>query len=209
MSRITIKLNGKGLVPAIAQDQHTGRVLMLGYMNKESLERTFESGEAWFYSRSREELWHKGDVSGNSIKVHSIVVDCDGDTLLLRSEPTGPACHTGAQTCFFQELDQDSFDLLEQADSVGVLEELWQVIQDRKSRMPEDSYVAKLLKEGPDRVAQKVIEEAGEAAIAAVKVDKEALVAEMADLWFQSLVLLASCSVAPDAVWDELRRRRR
>ena len=99
-----IKYNDKGLVPAIIQDIDTGEVLMLGYMNEEALQRTLASGETWFYSRSRQELWHKGETSGNRIKVHSVWKDCDSDTILVRGKATGPVCHTGNRTCFFQEL---------------------------------------------------------------------------------------------------------
>ena len=105
MTKITdFKFNEKGLIPAIAQDAETGDVLMLAYMNEESLRRTLESGEAWFYSRSRQELWHKGATSGNIIKVISVWKDCDSDTILLLSKPTGPVCHTGNATCFFEQL---------------------------------------------------------------------------------------------------------
>jgi len=99
-----IKFNKDGLIPAIAQDTDTGEVLMLGYMNEEALRRTLSSGEAWFYSRSRQELWHKGETSGNRIKVHSVWKDCDSDTILVKGKATGPVCHTGNKTCFFQQL---------------------------------------------------------------------------------------------------------
>ena len=99
-----IKFNEQGLVPAIVQDADTGDVLMLGYMNAEALQRTLSSGEAWFYSRSRQELWHKGDTSGNIIKVQAVWKDCDSDTILVKGKPTGPVCHTGKQTCFFEQL---------------------------------------------------------------------------------------------------------
>lgn len=104
-----LKFNEKGLIPAIAQDADTGEVLMLGYMNGEALRRTLSSGEVWFYSRSRNELWHKGETSGNRIKVRSIWKDCDSDTILVKGEPTGPICHTGNKTCFFEQLtEQDA-----------------------------------------------------------------------------------------------------
>ncbi|MFC2008080.1 phosphoribosyl-AMP cyclohydrolase [Chloroflexota bacterium] len=99
-----IQFNEKGLIPAIAQDGDTGEVLMLGYMNEEALRRTLSSGDVWFYSRSRQELWHKGETSGNYIKVHSVWKDCDSDTILVKGKATGPVCHTGNRTCFFQEL---------------------------------------------------------------------------------------------------------
>ena len=101
-----LKFNEKGLIPAIAQDADTGEVLMLGYMDREALRRTLSSGEVWFYSRSRQELWHKGETSGNRIKVRSIWKDCDSDTILVKGEPTGPICHTGNKTCFFQQLTE-------------------------------------------------------------------------------------------------------
>jgi phosphoribosyl-AMP cyclohydrolase len=101
-----IKFNARGLIPAVVQDAATGEVLMLGYMNKESLSRTFKSGEVWFYSRSRQELWHKGETSGNRIKMLSVWLDCDNDTVLVKAKPAGPVCHTGNKTCFFQELTE-------------------------------------------------------------------------------------------------------
>jgi phosphoribosyl-ATP pyrophosphohydrolase/phosphoribosyl-AMP cyclohydrolase len=102
-----LKFDDKGLIPAIVQDAKNGEVLMLGYMNKESLKRTLASGDVWFYSRSRQELWHKGETSGNFLKLKSITKDCDGDALLIKAEPTGPVCHTGNQTCFFQRLESE------------------------------------------------------------------------------------------------------
>ncbi|MFC1903403.1 phosphoribosyl-AMP cyclohydrolase [Chloroflexota bacterium] len=101
-----LKFDERGLIPAIAQDDNTGEVLMLGYMNKEALRLTLTSGEVWFYSRSRQKLWHKGETSGNCILVRSVWLDCDGDTILVKSKPTGPVCHTGNKTCFFQQLDE-------------------------------------------------------------------------------------------------------
>lgn len=102
-----LKFNEQGLIPAIAQDEDTGEVLMLGYMNEEALQRTLASGEVWFYSRSRQELWHKGATSGNRILVRSVWADCDGDTILVKAKPLGPVCHTGSRTCFFQQLNED------------------------------------------------------------------------------------------------------
>ncbi len=102
-----LKFNEQGLIPAIAQDEDTGEVLMLGYMNEEALQRTLASGEVWFYSRSRQELWHKGATSGNRILVRSVWTDCDGDTILVKAKPLGPVCHTGSRTCFFQQLNED------------------------------------------------------------------------------------------------------
>jgi phosphoribosyl-ATP pyrophosphohydrolase/phosphoribosyl-AMP cyclohydrolase len=204
-----VKLNEQGLVPAIAQDVNTGRVLMLGYMNPGSLKRTVEGPEVWFYSRSREELWHKGEVSGNYLRLREAWLDCDGDTILLKVEPDGPTCHTGETSCFFTPIDRlpDEYETVESGP--GILDELFGVIRDRQRDPPEDSYTARLLQEGAGRIAQKVIEEAGETAIAAAQGDYANLPKEVADLLYHSLVLLAATGVPPRAVWEELRNRRK
>ena len=204
-----IRLNDQGLVPAIAQDINTGQVLMLGYMNPGSLKRTVEGVQVWFYSRSREDLWHKGEVSGNYLNLKEAWVDCDGDTILLKVQPDGPACHTGETSCFFNPLEGLPEEYEVSDEGSGILEELFAVIKDRQDAMPEGSYTAKLLQEGVDRIAQKVIEEAGETAIAAVQRDESALPREMADMLYHSLVLLAASGLSPSDVWDELRNRRR
>jgi phosphoribosyl-ATP pyrophosphohydrolase/phosphoribosyl-AMP cyclohydrolase len=175
------------LTPAIVQDASTDRVLMLGYMDDEALRRTRESGEVWFWSRSRQEYWHKGATSGNIFAVEEIRDDCDGDALLLRVRPAGPACHTGSESCFAPWL--------------------WRVIAERAAHRPEGSYVARLLDEGVAAAAQKVGEEGVEAALAAVGESDERLVEELADLWFHSYVLLAARGLDPARVEDELRRR--
>ncbi len=207
-----IKLNQQGLIPAIAQDANTGQVLMLGYMNPGSLKRTMEGTQVWFYSRSREDLWHKGEISGNYLNLKEAWLDCDADTILLKVDPDGPACHTGNTSCFFSTMDQlpDEYEITESGP--GILDELFAVVRDRQyspSEDSEDSYTSRLLGEGTARVAQKVVEEAGEAAIAAAQGDRENLPKEMADLLYHSLVLLASAGVTPQAVWEELRSRRK
>lgn len=202
-----LKLNEQGLIPAIAQDEKTGKVLMVAYMSPESLRRTIETGEAWFYSRSRKELWRKGDTSGNVIKVSKIEVDCDHDTLILGSTPTGPVCHTGNPTCFFEDIGGAELEFA--APPAAVIDELFQVIEGRKSQAPEGSYVAKLLHGGVDRIGKKVIEEAGEAVIAAKNGVRDQTVYEIADLWFHSLVLLSSAGLTPNDIWEELRSRRK
>lgn len=203
-----VKLDDQGLVPAIAQDINTGQVLMLGYMNPGSLKRTMEGTQVWFYSRSREDLWHKGELSGNYLNLREAWVDCDGDTILLKVQPDGPACHTGDTSCFFTPMDELP-DEYESGDTgPRILDELFAVIKDRQREMPADSYTAKLLQEGVPRVAQKVIEEAGEAAIAATLGDNENLPGEIADLLYHSLVLLAASGLSPQSVWEELRARR-
>lgn len=209
MAQVEIKLDGKGLVPAIAQDAETGQVLMHAYMSPESLRRTLESGQAWFYSRSRQELWHKGATSGNYLNVKEIWIDCDGDTVLLKVDPTGPACHTGRTSCFFTRLEGEPSSYQHAEGGAGVLDELHAVIRERQQTMPEGSYTARLINEGVPRVAQKVVEEAGETAIAATQGERERLTREVADLLYHTLVLLAASEVSPESVWRELRSRRR
>ena len=202
-----IRLNEQGLAPAIVQDIKTKAVLMLGYVNPDSLQRTMEGGEVWFYSRSREDLWHKGETSGNFMVVKKAFVDCDSDTLLFQVEPAGPACHTGETTCFFTSLEGSDPGFEPAGLGSGILEELFGVIQQRKRDLPEGSYTAELLKAGSGRVAQKVVEEAGESAIAAAQGQIEELPKELADLFYHALVLLAACGATPEAVWQELRSR--
>lgn len=203
-----LKRNENGLIPAIAQHHETGEVLMLAYVSAESLARTLEDGDAWFYSRSRQTLWHKGEESGNYLRVKSLQVDCDGDTLLMKVDPAGPACHTGAPSCFFTELDTEPSYAASDA-NVGVLEELFAVIKDRQANPTAESYTAKLLQAGIGRVAQKVVEEAGESVIAAVQGEKEALAGEVADLLYHTLTMLAAADVPPRDVWAELAKRRK
>jgi phosphoribosyl-ATP pyrophosphohydrolase/phosphoribosyl-AMP cyclohydrolase len=172
---------------AIVQDAGDGRVLMLAWMDDEALRRTRESGEAWFWSRSRQEYWHKGATSGSILHVEELREDCDGDAILLRVHADGPACHTGAESCFAPWL--------------------WRRVAERAKERPQGSYVAKLLTDGPAAAARKVGEEGVEAALAGVAESDERLVEELADLWFHSYVLLAARGLDPAAVEDELRRR--
>ena len=175
------------LIPAVVQDADSGRVLMLAYMDEEALRRTRESGEAWFWSRSRKELWHKGATSGNTLAVEEIREDCDGDALLLRVRPAGPVCHTGAESCFAPWL--------------------WRVVTQRAKDRPAGSYVAGLLAAGAAAAARKVGEEGVEAALAGAAESDERLVEELADLWFHSYVLLAARGLDPARVEEELARR--
>ncbi len=202
-----IKLDDKGLVPAIVQDADTGRVLTLAYMNEESLEKTRASGQVWFYSRSRQELWHKGETSGNYLNVRSISIDCDGDALLIEADPTGPACHTGETSCFFEGLPDETPEFVRPTGDV--LSELFQLIEQRKRDRPKGSYVSKLLKKGPPKIGKKVVEEAGEVVIAALGEGRERTVSEVADLWFHTLVLLSSVDATPKQVFEELRSRQK
>ena len=197
-------------MPAIAQDASTGEVLMLGFMSPGSLKRTLEGGDAWFYSRSRADLWHKGEIStpGNYLRVKSATLDCDGDAVLLKVDPDGLACHTGEKTCFFTQLEELP-EFAHPDAGPGILDELFAVIQDRKEELPEGSYTASLFRDGAERISQKVIEEAGEAAIAGLAQSKERLVEEVADLLFHTLVLLSASGAKPEDVWGQLRERRK
>jgi phosphoribosyl-AMP cyclohydrolase / phosphoribosyl-ATP pyrophosphohydrolase len=171
---------GNGLIPAIIQDDLTRKVLMLGYMNEESLRITRETGLVTFFSRTRDTLWTKGETSGNSLRVKKIIVDCDRDTLLIMARPDGPVCHDGPDTCFNE---------INQVDLV-YLDYLQEVIRERKRTMPDGSYTAKLFKKGTAKIAQKVGEEAVELVIESMKSDDEAFLNEGADLLYHLIVLL-------------------
>ena len=203
-----VKLNEQGLLPAIAQDANTGQVLMLGYMNPGSLKRTVEGTQVWFYSRSREDLWHKGEMSGNYLNLKEAWLDCDNDTILLKVDPDGPTCHTGETSCFFNLLEGLPEEYEATETGPAILSEIYAVIQDRQREMPQGSYTTKLLEDGVARIAQKVIEEAGETAIAGAINDTEGLPGEVADLLYHTLVLMAATGVKPQQVWDVLRERR-
>ena len=205
---MNINADENGLVPAIAQDEATGQVLMLGFVSEESLNMTFENSQVWFYSRSRRSLWHKGETSGNFLTVKSIDIDCDHDAILLKVVPHGPTCHTGETSCFFTKLGTAP-NFLSKPTQANILEELYEVILSRKNVGPSESYTSELLNSGTGRIAQKVIEEAGESAIAATQGAKEELVSEISDLFYHTLVLLADSNLQPKDVWEELGKRRK
>jgi phosphoribosyl-ATP pyrophosphohydrolase/phosphoribosyl-AMP cyclohydrolase len=190
-----LKFDGSGLMPAIVRDARSGEVLTLAYMNAESLARTLETGETWFWSRSRQELWHKGATSGNTQRVVAIAPDCDGDAIVVDVEPRGPACHTGARSCF----GEGRF-------SIARLEE---TLRERKTQMPEGSYTAKLFRHGRGKILKKIGEESAEVIIAALSEGRERVVSESADLLFHLLVLLANEGIAFDEVVSELEGRAR
>jgi phosphoribosyl-ATP pyrophosphohydrolase/phosphoribosyl-AMP cyclohydrolase len=202
-----IRFDARGLVPVIAQDATTGAVLMLAYANREAVQKTLSSGEAHYYSRSRGELWRKGATSGNTQKVIEVRLDCDGDALLYRVEPRGPACHTGEESCFFTMLAGGRVDPGNgvEADFGAMVDRLAGTIAQRHREMPEGSYTAKLLGGGTERVAQKVGEEAVEVVVAALK--GERLAEETADLVYHLLVLLEERGVGIGEVARVLRDR--
>jgi phosphoribosyl-ATP pyrophosphohydrolase/phosphoribosyl-AMP cyclohydrolase len=188
---------GGGLVPAIVQDADTLQVLMLGYMNTESVAKTTKTGLVTFFSRSRQNLWTKGETSGNTLSLVSMTIDCDQDTILVKARPTGPTCHEGTVSCFGDE----------GAEGVGFLSYLETLIEGRKTADPESSYTAQLLQGPLRRAAQKVGEEGVETALAAVAETDDKLVGEAADLIYHTLVLLAAKDLKLDAVIKELQSR--
>ena len=205
--KITIKQDENGLLPAIIQDSNSGEVLTLAYVSPKSLRLTLEQGEVWFYSRSRQELWHKGETSGNYLKLISIHADCDGDSLLLKVIPTGPACHTGETSCFFTEIKEFPEFNLGDANS-SILNELFSLIKERFENPIDGSYTNELHEGGAPKIAQKIVEDAGATAIEVMQGNKQLLVSEVADLFYHTIVSLVSCGVEINDVWEELRRRR-
>lgn len=204
--KTTISFDDRGLLTAIVQDVRTKDVLMVAYMNREALKRTIAGPHAWFYSRSRKALWEKGSTSGDYLDVVDLRLDCDGDALLVLVQPVGAACHTGKKSCFHNSLGESS----ESSNRIGpgILHELAEVIHQRAVDLPEGSYTAKMLTAGPSRIAQKVIEEAGETGLAAATGAKDQVPLEMADLIYNCLTLLESVGVPIEEVWAELARRR-
>ena len=190
---------GDGLVPAIVQDERTGTVLMLGFMNEAAVVETIRTCRVTFYSRSRQSLWTKGETSGNYLDLRSIAADCDNDTVLVMAVPSGPVCHTGSPTCF----SRDGQHML------PLLERLQDTIDERLTRLPDGSYIASLVAGGINKIAQKVGEEAVELVIAAKDDDLGALEEEAADLLFHYLLLLRSKGISLRSICDVLDRRRK
>ena len=207
-----VKFDEHGLIPAIVQDVRTRRLLTLAYMNAESLERTLETGETWFWSRSRQQLWHKGETSSNTQRLVAVTADCDHDALLIEVEPRGPACHTGAESCFHNQLQSEPEAIVGTEgvlnDLGATLAELYSLIETRKQDRPEGSYTTYLFDNGLDKILKKVGEEATETIIAAKAGDSPQLVSESADLIYHLLVLLVERGVSLDQVSRELIARR-
>lgn len=211
-----IRFNEDGLVPCVAQDWRTGEVLTLAYMNAEALRRTRESGEVHFFSRSRGELWRKGETSGNTQRVRQLRYDCDGDAVVALVEPAGPACHTGERSCFYREVGGAAAPEVDAPPASGepapavheALAALERTLADRQRERPEGSYTAELL-DDPPRIGAKLREEADEAARAAAGESDERLAEEAADVLYHLLVLLRSRDVGVPSVLEELNGRRR
>jgi phosphoribosyl-ATP pyrophosphohydrolase/phosphoribosyl-AMP cyclohydrolase len=204
-----VRFGADGLVPVVAQESRSGDVLMLAYANREALERTQATGQAHYYSRSRAGLWRKGATSGHEQAVREIRVDCDGDAILYRVDQTGPACHTGARTCFSSAVAQDGHRTSGEDPGAHLLTRLAATIARRAAERPEGSYTAGLLDRGVAKVSQKVGEEAVEVVVAANAEEPERLASEAADLLYHLLVLLQARGVPLDAVWKELAHRSR
>lgn len=212
-----LKFDADGLIPAIAQDAENGEVLMHAYMNAEAVARTLETGLAHYYSRSRRRLWCKGEESGHVQRIQEIRYDCDADTLLLAVHQEVAACHTGSRSCFYRTLSAGAgetagptdrrFDPAEVYRGLGILANLFALIEERRRTQPAGSYVASLFARGADQIRKKVAEEAAEVLLASKGADRAQVVYETADLWFHTLALLAYHGIRPEEVAGELGRR--
>jgi phosphoribosyl-ATP pyrophosphohydrolase/phosphoribosyl-AMP cyclohydrolase len=224
-----LKFDEYGLIPAIVQDAQTREVLTLAYMNRESLERTVTTNATWFWSRSRGELWHKGETSGNTQRLVELILDCDQDAIVVLVEPAGPACHTGERTCFHNAIWSDvqgltpehSVEALQskvwtnegrkdnrEAENLGtLLNQLYDLVESRKRERPDGSYTTYLFNEGLDKILKKVGEESAETIIAAKNENTNGLVAEVSDLIYHLLVLLVERGVSLDEIRQEMAQR--
>jgi phosphoribosyl-ATP pyrophosphohydrolase/phosphoribosyl-AMP cyclohydrolase len=197
-----LKFDERGLIPAIVQDVRTREVLTLAYMNAESFARTVETKETWFWSRSRNALWHKGETSGNTQKVVELLLDCDGDAIVVLVDPAGPACHTGAQSCF------GSARTAQLVTTDQLLDRLYDLVKEREKTRPADSYTSYLFNQGLDKILKKLGEESTETIVAAKNNEDERLISEVADLVYHLIVLLVARGISLDQIRAELGRRR-
>jgi len=213
-----LQFDERGLIPAIVQDATNGQVLTLAYMNRESLRLTLETGLTHFYSRSRQRIWQKGEESGHVQRVQEIYFDCDEDALLVKAEQVVAACHTGRRSCFFrrlhpstevpEEVGRQQFDPeAVYGGSLAILQQIFEVINDRKANPKADSYVSGLFAKGQGQILEKVAEEAAELVVASKNGASAEIIYELADLWFHTLVLLGYHGIAPQEVARELRKR--
>jgi phosphoribosyl-AMP cyclohydrolase / phosphoribosyl-ATP pyrophosphohydrolase len=205
-----LRFDEQGLIPVVIQHASTRQVLTLAYMNAESLNKTLATHETWFWSRSRSCLWHKGETSGNTQRVVDVLLDCDNDALTVLVEPGGPACHTGAQSCFHNDIGYDvsTEPVAEARPTLGeVLDGLYSVVVSRKQERPKDSYTSYLFDQGLDKILKKVGEETAETIIAAKNEDQNALVKESSDLLYHLIVLLVERGVSLEKVSGELLAR--
>jgi phosphoribosyl-ATP pyrophosphohydrolase/phosphoribosyl-AMP cyclohydrolase len=197
-----LKFDERGLIPAIVQDARTREVLTLAYMNAESFARTVETKETWFWSRSRNKLWHKGETSGNTQKVVELLPDCDGDAIVVLVDPAGPACHTGAQSCFGSAATAPLIT------TDQLLDRLYDLVKEREKSRPVDSYTSYLFNQGLDKILKKLGEESTETIVAAKNNEDERLISEVADLVYHLIVLLVARGISLEQIRAELGRRR-
>lgn len=217
MNLPNLKYNNEGLIPAIIQDADTNEVLMLGYMNHESLKKSIETGRTVFWSRSRKKLWTKGETSGHFQLIKEMLFDCDNDTLLIKVKREGPSCHTGNISCFYRKIgDKNSYFIAgkdgqntEESITQDPINRLYATVKDRKENPKEGSYTNYLFEKGLDKILKKIGEEAAEVIIASKNPDKNELIYETADLLYHLAVLLAEKDVTPDNVYSELKGRQR
>lgn len=215
-----LNFDQQGLIPALVQDANSREVLTLAYMNRESLKKTIETNETWFWSRSRSKLWHKGETSGNTQRVVDIILDCDQDALVVLVEPAGPACHTGEHSCFHNRVveslesgvvsrEQLNYNgLLQPLSLDAILDQLYDVIASRERERPEGSYSTYLFNEGLDKILKKIGEESAETIVAAKNDSADRLIAETSDLIYHLLVLLVERRISLNQIRNELRNRR-
>ena len=199
-----LKFNEKGLIPVITQSYYTGKVLMQAYADKEAVKKTIETGFATYFSRSRNELWVKGETSGNKQKIVDIKIDCDEDSIIYLVKDYGVACHTGKESCFYRSLD---FKETKNPPAFEIFHALYEKITERKEKMPEGSYVASLFKKGSDKIIQKVGEEAVETVIALKNKDKDEIAYETSDLIFHLIIALVDSGVKLEDIQEKLLKR--
>ncbi|MDR4493736.1 MAG: bifunctional phosphoribosyl-AMP cyclohydrolase/phosphoribosyl-ATP diphosphatase HisIE [Nitrospirales bacterium] len=208
--RPLLQFDEQELLPCVVQDWLDGTVLMVGFMNQEAWETTQRTGRVHFWSRSRKQLWKKGETSGHELMVKEQFIDCDRDTVLIKAQPVGPTCHTGNRTCFFTPVGYEGSpgaSLPEGTAWGGIVQRLYEMVLHRKHNPTEDSYVSTLMGGGVDRVLKKVVEESGEVILAGKNGSKEEIIYELADLWFHSLIMLGHFGISPLEVEQELGKR--
>ncbi len=206
----TLQFDAQGLLPCVVQDWLDGTVLMLGFMNQEAWEKTQVSQRVHFWSRSRQQIWKKGETSGHELLLKEVFLDCDQDTVLVKAQPIGPTCHTGTRSCFFTPMPGTSDQGLPIPSGTawgGILQRLYETVMHRKAHPSSDSYMSTLLQGDVDRILKKVVEEAGEVVLAGKNSNREEIVYEMADLWFHSLVMLGHYGIPPTEIYQELGKR--
>ena len=207
---IAPQFDEQGLLPCVVQDWIDGTVLMVGFMNQEAWDMTRKTERVHFWSRSRQQLWKKGETSGHELVLKEMFLDCDQDTVLVKAQPIGPTCHTGSKSCFFSRItptSEDNHSNWEGTAWGGIAQRLYETVMDRKAHPRSDSYVSKLLQGDVDRILKKVVEEAGEVVLAGKNSNREEIIYEMADLWFHSLVMLGHYSIPPEEIYQELGKR--